>query len=160
MLTRRQLISTILVGAVSGLQAAAEKPNFSGRWQIDRRHSPKDAPADLTETIDHREPVIRVDTDWDHNVATGVSNAAILAPAVQLKSDGTQTSNDLPLGMSLTTKSHWDGNKLVTEWRLDGLNTPMNGTWTRYLTGPSAMVVDAVTESGGHRVTARFEFVK
>jgi len=48
----------------------------------------------------------------------------------------------MPLGLSLATKSHWDGDRLVTEWRLSGLNAPMSGTWTRNLSGPSAMVVE------------------
>lgn len=152
-------MTAIFATAASGL-AAPSKPNFSGRWRLDPSRNSKDAPADLTETIDHREPVIRIDTDWDKGVATGISNAAILAPAVQLKSDGSETSDDLPLGLSLATKSHWDGDKLVTEWRLNGLDAPMSGTWTRYLTGPSTMVLDSVAESSGHRITARFAFLK
>ena len=159
MQTRRQVITTMLVSA-AGVLAAPAKPNFSGRWRLDPSQNSKDAPADLTETIDHREPVLRIDTHWDPSVATGVSNAAFLAPTVQLKSDGTETSNEVPMGLSLTTKSHWDGDKFVTEWRLNGLQTPMSGTWTRYLTGPTAMVVDSVAESSSHRVTARFVFAK
>ena len=159
MQTRRQMITAMLASAAGGLAAAA-KPNFTGRWHLDPRHSSKEVPAGLMETIDHREPVIRIDTAWDHNVATGVSNAAILAPAVELKSDGAESSNEMPLGLSIATKSHWDGDKLVTEWRLSGLNGPMNGAWTRYLTGPNTMVVDSVAESGGHRVSTRFIFAK
>ena len=159
MQTRRQMISVMFAGAAGGL-AAPSKPNFTGRWHLDPRHSSKEVPAGLMETIDHREPVIRIDTAWDHNVATGVTNAAILAPAVELKSDGSESSNEMPLGLSLATKSHWDGEKLVTEWRLSGLNAPMSGTWTRYLTGSDTMVVDSVAESSGHRMTARYIFAK
>ena len=158
MQTRRQMITVMLAGA-AGIAAQA-KPNFSGRWHIDSRRSSKDAPAEIVETIDHREPLVRIDTEWNHNSATGVSNAAMLAPAVQLNSDGAENSNEMPMGLSLATKSHWDGDKLITEWRLSGLKAPMSGTWTRYLTGPTSMVVDSVAESDGQRVSRRFVFVK
>jgi hypothetical protein len=157
--TRRQVIAAMFASAAIGL-SAPEKPNFSGRWRLDPSRSSKDAPADLAETIDHREPVIRIDTAWDRTRPAGVSNGAILAPAVQLKSDGTESSNDVPMGLSVVTKSHWDGDKLVTEWRLNGLDVPLSGTWTRYLTGPTAMVVDSVAESNGRRLTARYVFAK
>jgi hypothetical protein len=157
--TRRQAITAIFACAAGGLAAPA-KPDFSGRWRLDPSRSSKEAPADLAETIDHREPVIRIDTEWDRTQPAGVSNGAILAPAVQLKSDGTESSNDVPMGLSLVTKSHWDGDKLVTEWRLNGLDVPLSGTWTRYLTGPTLMVVDSITESSGRRLTARYVFAK
>ena len=156
--TRRQMIAAIMAGA-AGL-AAPSKPDFSGRWKLNSSGSSKDAPADLVETIDQREPLIRIDTEWDHSTATGVSNAAMLAPVLELKSDGTAVRNDMPMGMSIATRSHWDGGKLVTEWRLNGLNSPMTGTWTRYMTGPNTMTVDSVAESAGHRITARFIFIK
>ena len=133
-----------LVLASTALFAASSKPNFSGRWRLDEARSSREAPAALVETIDHREPTVRIDSDWDHNVATGVSNAAILAPAMQLTTDGTEATSEMPLGMSLATKSHWEGVKLVTEWRVNGLQRALSGTWTRYLTGPNTMVVDAV----------------
>src|SRR5579885_547650 len=131
--SRRSLITGVIISAAAS--AAPGKPNFSGKWHLDPRDS-KDAPADLIETIDHREPVIRIDTEWDHSSPTGVSNAAMLAPAMQLKTDGAESSNEMPMGMTLVTKSHWEGDKLATEWRVSGLDNPMTGTWNRYSTGP------------------------
>ena len=158
MLTPRQIITIIL--ASGAVLAAPSKPNFSGHWRLDQSRSSKEVPADLVETIDHRESVIRVDTEWDPSKRTGVSNAPMLAPTLQLKSDGTESSNEVPVGLSLVTKSHWDGDKLVTEWHLNGMNNPMSGTLTRYLTDTNTMAVDLVTEGAGNRITARFVFVK
>jgi hypothetical protein len=137
------LRSVVFFFASAALFAAPSKPNFSGKWRLDQGRSSREAPAALVETIDHREPALRIDSDWDHNVATGVTNAAILAPAMQLTTDETEATSEMPLGMSLVTKSRWDGNKLVTEWRVNGLQRPLSGTWTRYLTGPNTMVVDS-----------------
>ena len=141
-----------LVLASAALFAAPSKPNFSGKWLLDERRSSRDAPPALMETIDHREPAVRIDSEWDHNLATGITNAALLAPAMRLTTDGTDATSEMPLGLSLATKSHWEGNKLVTEWRVSGLQRPLSGTWTRYLTGPSTMVVEAVAGQSRQRL--------
>lgn len=145
--------------AAAGL-AAAPKPNFSGRWRIDERQSSRGAPADLVQTVDHRDPVLRIDSAWDRNRPTSAAYIAILVPTVQTMTDGSETTSEMPPGMSIATKSHWDGEKLVTEWRVSGLPTEMRGEWTRRLNGTGNMVVDAVTETAGRRVSSRFVFVK
>jgi hypothetical protein len=145
--------------AVAGL-AAAPKPNFSGRWRIDERQSSRGAPADLVQTVDHRDPMLRIDSTWNRNRPMSAAYIAMLAPTVQTMTDGSETANDVPPGMSIATKSHWDGDKLVTEWRVTGLAAEMRGEWTRRLNGTGNMVVDAMTETAGRRVTARILFVK
>ncbi len=157
--TRRTAIEAFLLAAAAPLRAAAAKPNFSGRWTLDRNASSPGSPA-LIETIDDREPRIRIDTDWDHTGPTGVTNAAMLAPTVELLTGGAQNANEMPAGLSLQTKSHWDGNKLITAWTIRGLDAPLTGSWERYLTGPNTMVVEAVAEARNRRVTSRFVFVK
>lgn len=139
---------------------AADRPNFTGRWRLDEAQSTRGAPHEMTQVVDHREPVMRIDTDWDKNQATGVSNAAILAPTLQLTSDNAENVNAMPLGLSLTTKSHWDGDAFITEWRLNGLQTRLSGNWRRYLSGPTNMVVDSIADGSSGRVTARFVFLK
>jgi hypothetical protein len=145
--------------ALAGL-AAAPKPNFSGRWRIDERQSSRGAPAELVQTVDHRDPVLRIDSDWNRNRPANSAYIAMLAPTVQTMTDGSETTNEMPPGMSIATKSHWDGEKLVTEWRIDGLAKEMRGEWTRRLNGTGNMIVDAVTETAGRRVSSRFVFVK
>jgi len=152
-------IAGCLALAVLALATAA-KPNFSGRWRVDERQSSRGVPAGLEQTVDHRDPVLRIDSTWDHTRPASVAYIAMLAPTVQTMTDGSETANDVPPGMSIATKSHWDGEKLVTEWRVTGLAAEMRGEWTRRLNGTGNMVVDAVTETAGRRVTARFLFVK
>ncbi len=159
--TRRQAIQTFLFAGASAapLLAAPAKPNFSGRWTLDRAASSPGSPA-LIENIDHREPQIRIDTDWDRNGPTGLTNAAMLAPTIELLTGGEQSANEMPAGLSLQTKSHWEGDKLMTAWTIRGLDAPLTGSWTRYLTGPNTMAVDAISEARNHRVTSRLVFVK
>jgi len=141
-------------------QSTARLPNFSGRWRLDESRSSHDAPRGLTEIIDHRDSTLRIDSDWDRSRPAGLSNAPLLAPTLKLVADGDESVNDMPMGMSVSTKSHWEGAELVTEWRLNGLATPLNGTWKRYLTGSGTMVVDSIAEGNRSRSTARFVFVK
>jgi hypothetical protein len=155
----RILAGLCLLAAVVGL-AATPRPNFSGRWRIDERQSSRGAPAELVQTVDHRDPVLRIDSDWNRNRPTSAAYIAMLAPAFQTMTDGSETTNEMPPGMSIATKSHWDGEKLVTEWRAIGLATEMRGEWTRRLNGTGNMLVDAVTETAGRRVSSHFVFVK
>lgn len=140
--TRREAIA-VLAGA--GIAIAQPKPNFSGNWAIDTvRTDFQGAPTDLSETIDHREPVMIIKASWDPNRRAGVSIAGLLAPSVELNSSGAPTSSNVPPELKLKCTSHWDGEKFVTDWDLLGLpNGDDHGTWTRYLTdGGRSMVVE------------------
>jgi hypothetical protein len=159
-MTRRQILGALTAIAAAAAQSASKRPNFIGRWRLDESRSSRDAPRGLTEVIDHRDTTLRIDSDWDRTQPTGLSNAALLAPTLKLGTDGAESVNDMPMRMSLATRSHWDGGELVTEWRLNGLAPPLNGTWKRYLTGPDTMVVDAVSEGDRNRASARLVFVK
>ena len=146
--TRREILAAL--AAVPSVVVAEDKPNFSGRWRLDPARSSREAPASLTETIDHRDPVIRIDSDWDRNTATGLTNAALLAPSLQLIANGTEVTNSMPLGMMLLGKSRWNSQALVTEWRLEGMKVPLSGTWRRRMNGAD-MIVDATTPGGARR---------
>jgi len=159
-MTRRQLLASLTAMGAAAAETASKQPNFSGRWRLDESGSSRDAPRGLTEIIDHRDAILRIDSDWDRTQPAGLSNASLLAPTLKITTDGEENVNDMPMGMSLATKSHWERSELVTDWRLQGLATPLNGTWKRYLTGPDTMVVDAVTAAARNRTTARLVFVK
>ena len=118
-----------------------------------------DFPPGLQETIDHRDPVLRIDTEWDRRKATGLTNVALLAPHIELIADGSEARSEMPSRMALETKSHWDGAKLVTDWNVVGLHAPLNGTWTRYMKG-SKMVLDAVTETNTGRTHKTLVFAR
>ncbi len=121
--------------------------------------SSADVPAGLQEIVDHRDPVVKIDSEWDRRKPTGLANVALLAPHVELVADGSPARTEMPSGMALETKSHWDGAKLVTDWNVVGLHAPLNGKWTRYMKGPS-MVVDAVTETNTGRTRRTLVFAR
>jgi hypothetical protein len=141
MQTRREVIA-LLGGAA--IATAQPKPNFSGHWIIDTNRTTFQVPADLSETIDDHDRVVVVQTNWDRNRPAGLAIAGLLAPLVVLDATGTQSSNNIPPGLVLRSTSHWDGDKLVTNWNLLGLpNGSDHGNWTRYLTdGGRTMVVE------------------
>src|ERR1700737_904525 len=127
--TRREVIMALLAG--SAIATAQPKPNFSGQWAIDTSRTTFQVPPDLAETIDHRDPVLVVKTSWDRNRPAGLAIAGLLAPSVELNTNGTQTSSNLPPGLTLKSTARWDGDKLVADWDLPGLD---HWTWIRYLT--------------------------
>lgn len=141
MQTRREAIA-LLAGA--GLAMAQPKPNFSGHWVIDSaRTTFQGTPPDLTETIDHRDPVMIVKASWDPSRRAGVAIAGLLAPSVEINSNGTPTSSHVPPDLTLKCTSHWDNDKLVTTYDLGLPNGADHGTWTRYMIdGGRSMVVE------------------
>src|SRR6266849_5853778 len=160
MLSRRQILATVVGCSAAAL--AQSKPNFSGRWQIDTARTTHQAPDDLVEVIDHREPKLRIETTFSMNQSVGVALASLLAPKLELTTDTAGNSSELPPGIKLLSNSKWQGDRLVTNWRLEGLpNGPMEGTWTRYLAdGGKTMLVDLLAAPGHERVEAKLIFAK
>jgi len=118
MQTRRQALAAMAVGAAAFAQG---KPNFTGRWIIDLARTTFRVPADFTEIIDHRDSVLKIETSVDTHQAIGLSIASLLAPSLQLTTTGDENSNSMPMGLTLLARSRWDGQRLVSKWRLDGL---------------------------------------
>ena len=159
MQTRREIL-TVLVASSAAL--AQSKPNFSGRWQVDPSRGTFAAPADLTEVIDHREAAISIDTTVNMSQGTGLALASLLAPRMRLTTNGAQDSNAMPMGLSLASQSHWQGDRLVTEWRISGMpNGAMTGSWARSLAdGGRLMIVELTAIAGDRRVEAKLLFVR
>ena len=91
------------------LMAESAKPSFAGRWELDKAKSDfgkGPAPDSIVETIDHKEPVLVITTVT--KTARGEQNRT-----VKLTTDDAENSNLLS-GQPVTTRSHWDGKKLVT----------------------------------------------
>lgn len=112
--------------------------------------------------IEHREPMLHMDSTVDMNQPAGLALASLLAPRLQLTTSGAPDTNSMPAGLSLASKSHWQAERLVTDWRLSGLqNGAMTGSWIRYLSdGGKAMTVELVAVAGERRVEAKVVFVK
>ena len=140
---------------------AQSKPNFSGRWQVDPSRCTIAVPADLTEVIDHREPVIDLETTVNMGQSTGLALASLLAPRVRLTTSGAQHTNAMPMGLSLASESRWQGDRLVTEWRISGMPSAMTGAWTRYLSDDGkSMIVELTAAAGDRRVEATLLFAR
>src|ERR1700748_3235077 len=98
-MTRRQLLGSLTAMAAAA-QSASKQPNFSGRWRLNESGSSHDAPRGLTEIIDHRDSIVRIDSDGEKTHPAGLSNASLLAPTLKITTDGVESVNDMPMGMS------------------------------------------------------------
>lgn len=160
MQTRRELLAALM--ACQAVAMAQSRPNFSGRWRADTTRSTVSVPPELTEVIEHRDPMLNIDTTLDTNHPIGLALASLLAPRLHLTTSGAPDSNGMPAGLSLASQSHWQGERLATDWRLSGVqNGAMTGSWMRYLSdGGKAMTVELVAAVGERRVEAKVVFAK
>ena len=102
------IIATALVLLVSTPTTFAApqdaKPDFSGRWAMDRNGNP-DGPTPVL-LIKHRDPSFVVEwgseaKDWSTWFRTDFTT------------DGQENSNTLAMGGTMTSRSKWDGKELV-----------------------------------------------
>ena len=141
-----------LVAALSALSLQA-RPNFSGRWELDKTASDftKSRPvASMTETVDHREPSVTVDRMVKY--PDGDSHQVW-----KLRTDGSQQSQVIPEA-SLSSRSKWVGDKLVTDVADDSGNHVM--TEVREIDSQGRMVVTTKYQSEGEAGEARAVFTK
>jgi hypothetical protein len=126
-MTKRLVCTVALCASLAFAQAT--KPNFSGTWQVDPKNStskktlkekpgpdapPAPPPPPLgmlapMEIIQHREPVLKI----IRRLPGGKPTMVIYS------TDGNENVNQMVGGATeQRSKSHWDGEKLVTEWNL------------------------------------------
>jgi hypothetical protein len=96
--------------------ARADKPNFSGRWEVDKAKStfrfPKgvEPPAfdNLTVLIDHQEPKLKL---------TFIERKAQTETTItyNLTTDGAENRNVLGQGYDVRSRARWDGTRLIGE---------------------------------------------
>lgn len=108
-----KLAALIVLGAVICPMhialAQGAKPDFSGSWVLDKEKSDfggTAAPESMTEVIEHREPNIVITT-------TTKQSSGEDRRVVRLTTDGAENANEFA-GHQVKTKTHWDGEKLVT----------------------------------------------
>ncbi len=114
-----------------------ERPDFSGRWVLDKtksRLSPA-SPSDLVQWIDHHERKLTIKTtskDWSGGPIS-LTLFALMIPVFEATTDETESVLSYGPGQ-LMSKTRWDHNRLVTDWKLerDG-QVVMIGKWVRYL---------------------------
>jgi hypothetical protein len=106
---------------------AADKPNFSGTWKMDRDKSvfgPVPPTESLVLAIDHKEPAISV-----HQTSDGPEGPRDVTS--KYSTDGKESTNDF-MGTPVKSKVHWDGQTLMIDSSLDagGMEVKVASKWT------------------------------
>lgn len=149
-------------------------PDFSGHWKLDKTRStlPSHSPDDLVEVIDHRDPQLRVTTtskDWSGDFTQNIEKPIALTlfsltiPEWIATTDGVERSQKYGPDQ-LKSKTHWDGDRLITAWTLERDGKPeMTGEWVRSLSADGKTLtlnVQARDPERGGQGEANLVFVK
>lgn len=116
--TVRGVLLVVLATLVLLAQAAFSqdaKPNFSGHWKLDKSKSDFGSgpqPDEVIEVIDHHEPTLVVNT-------TTTQAGHEEKRSVRYTTDDAENTNVVG-GHTMKTKTHWEGNSLVTVVRDEG----------------------------------------
>jgi hypothetical protein len=109
----RLLILFLLSSATLLMVAQASRPNFSGRWELDKSRSdfgslpPDDSAMEL---IQHQEPKLTITQIWrnsegEHTVVW------------QLTTDGTENLTRMN-ETEIASRTVWEDGRLITDWRM------------------------------------------
>lgn len=102
------VLSTLVIPAPA-IFCQDAKPNFSGHWKLNKSKSEFGSgphPDNVIEVIDHHEPTLVV------NTTTGQSGREDKR-SVRYTTDDAENIN-MVAGHTMKTKTHWEGNSLVT----------------------------------------------
>ena len=157
------------------LLAQGRKPDFTGKWEVDKAHSTaktaigkhpefKGPPAPLApeghafdgirpETINHHEPRLMI-------VDESVGDRP--ARTYRLSTDGKPNVNQMSGGGVDRSTTRWDGNQLVTEWVFEQSGMAiMRGTDRRSLSSDgSTMIQERRVVTPTHEDESRIVWVR
>ena len=142
-MTRRFVLVALLAAALAvPAVAAAQTPNFSGKWISDPEKSDPmgggrgpAGPQALTITQTAAELVLERETP------NGVMKTVY-------KLDGSESVNAMGRGGEVTSKSAWEGGKLVTKYSRTMGQTTVEVMETRSIEADGTMTVVTVTKGG------------
>ena len=156
---RRNSLLSILVSLCSAtllIVAQASRPNLTGRWVLDKSRSdfgslpPDDSAMEL---IQHQEPNLTITQIWKD--AEGEHTLVW-----QLTTDGTEN----PARMNETeivSRTAWEDNKLVTEWRMKRGAQLSQGKFFRSLSEDrKTLIVDVRRRSASNEMEQHLVFVE
>jgi len=156
---RRNSLLSILVSLCSAtllIAAQASRPNLTGRWVLDKSRSdfgslpPDDSAMEL---IQHQEPNLTITQIWKD--AEGEHTLVW-----QLTTDGTEN----PARMNETeivSRTAWEDNKLVTEWRMKRGAQLSQGKFFRSLSEDrKTLLVDVRRRSASNEIEQHLVFVE
>ncbi|MDQ3069485.1 MAG: hypothetical protein M3R55_07120 [Acidobacteriota bacterium] len=156
------LMLTLSLSAAAPAAAPQKAPDFTGTWIEDeaaRKITPPPAPAPAgmpvltgpppSLIVTHTPQMLRTDRPWQHGVVTH-----------NYKLDGGESANRNGAN-TLTTKSRWDGAKLVTEGSSYSVTSQGESTWRfkeiRWIDAKGSMVMETtnIDEAGVAHVVLR-----
>ena len=156
---RRNTGWLILVFGLSAawlIAAQASRPNFSGRWELDKSRSdfgslpPDDSAMEL---IEHQEPKLTITQFWrntegEHTVVW------------QLTTDGAENLTRMNEA-EIASRTVWEGSNLVTDWRMKRGGRLSEGKYNRSLSEDrKTLTVGVRRRSGSSEVEQHLVFVE
>ena len=139
----------------AGPAAAADKPDFSGKWVLDVAKSDfgmLPGPDSQTNNIDHKEPKIKV-------AMTVKTAQGERSSERNLTTDGEENTNTAgPL--TSKSRSKWDGNRLVTDAKLQTPNGDVELKETWELGEGGLLLVTRDFKSAMGETTQKLQFKK
>ena len=103
---RRFLFAICLFSTAAVLRPQDSKPNLSGHWVMDAAKSTGRNPKTCEETIDHKDPVLTINTISED--PRGQTKSFL-----KLSTNGQESINEVN-GNEFHSTSHWEAGKLVT----------------------------------------------
>jgi hypothetical protein len=144
------------VSAALLIAAQASRPNFSGRWELDKSRSdfgslpPDDSAMEL---IEHQEPKLTITQVWRN--AEGEHTVIW-----QLTTDGAENLNRMN-ETEIASRTVWEGSNLVTDWRMKRGTRLSEGKYNRSLSEDrKTLTVGVRQRSGSSEVEQHLVFVE
>jgi hypothetical protein len=136
--------------------AQVSRPDFSGRWELDKAQSdfgsiPPDESA--TELIDHKDPKLNITQHWKN--AEGEFTLVW-----QLTTDGAENINRAN-GTEIRSRTHWEDTRLITEWEMKSQANLVEGKNIRAMSEDGkTQAVHVQQRSAASETTQHLVFVK
>ena len=136
--------------------AQASRPNFSGRWELDKSRSdfgslpPDDSAMEL---IEHQEPKLTITQVWRN--AEGEHTVVW-----QLTTDGAENLTRMNEA-EIASRTVWEGSNLVTDWRMKRGGRLSEGKYNRSLSEDrKTLTVGVRRRLGSNEVEQHLVFVE
>jgi len=146
------MFSLTAIGRAEAVSSPEPPADFSGRWELDKAQSdlPSPFPDNLVEVIDQHSSefgwnwkfkMTSSSNDWNPNKPIAVSLFALMVPDFSTTTDNKVSIQQFGPGQ-VRSKTHWEGNNLVTDWTLERnsefqgkqqLTIAVTGRWVRSL---------------------------
>jgi hypothetical protein len=154
---KKWLVTLAMLVATTSLRLAqGSRPNFSGRWELDKTQSdfgslpPDDSAMEL---IHHQEPRLIITQIWKN---AGGEHTLVW----QLTTDGAENITQVN-EIEIRSRTGWEDSKLVTDWKMKSGANLTEGKNVRFLSEDSkTQTVKVRQRSGGGEIEQRLVFVK